>query len=395
MRLHEVLSGTDKFKLFFVELFTIISAGVLYIKYENGIDRLILGFFLTILFFLVLLFRINYEYTIEESQHHIHEDVDKMLKTYGLAIVITTAGYFLPVPVHFLLSMTALVCAFLPLQYGLSLTLMMAISIGINVQSTNFELVFLVFSCLVGAMFSKMAIQRRYFFYVAMMLMAVSSCSAMILSYAVNGQLETRGLAYGFVEGIANAVMILAVIPFCVEKEQEQTIIFSSYAEAMEEDFPLSLFMQSISEERYERNLIVAKSCRKCAQILQLNSDLCCCAGFYYDLCNNDEEDPVEYASILARQNFLPMDVVHILSQYNGLNRDIDTKEGALVDLIHESMYELWNKHADEKNSFEKEVVIHTMFNDLSRSGRYDHSGLSMNEFLILRENLIREVTSE
>ena len=37
-------------------------------------------------------------------------------------------------------------------------------------------------------------------------------------------------------------------------------------------------------------------------------------------------------------------------------------------------------------------MMVHSIFNELSKSGRYDESGLSINKFIKLRDVLIHEV---
>ena len=389
MKLYEFISAKDKIKILFMWILSVVAGGVLCFHYNRGIEDFVIVCFVSLLFFLSLIIMMINDYVIDESERDVHANTTRLLGAFGIGSIVICAGYMLEKPIHFFLAVSTLLCTMVPIHYGLMISLMLSVTMGLCVSGHAYDLAYCVLLCLYGAIFSKIILKQRYQLHSSFMIFALSITHTFLYQYILYSSVGFFTLLLGCVEGICNVLLVLFLIPILVKKKEE--VSMTTYAVAMGQNFPLAMFLKSLSIERYTQCVYIAKMCLIAAKELGFDESLCACAGLYYDLCDNDEENPVEYATILCRRNLLPIEAVRILSQYHGSVNVIRTKEAALVDLVYETMMRLSRQNEDTE-CFEKEMMVHSIFNELSKSGRYDESGLSINKFIKLRDVLIHEV---
>lgn len=394
MRLYDQLNGKDKWKLFCMWIMTLAAATLLDLFYEKRIDFIVISAFLLSLFFLTFMLLLLNEYTLEEKQQDVHGTITKMVVIYGLFLAICSAGVFLPVKIHFLLAAAALLCVVAPIHYGLFLSLMIGITIAIHIPTDVNTVIYYVFLCMLGSMCSMGFKKPSLHIHMSVIVFALSVSMYMIGCYLVDGTIQELKMILGCAEGLSNVLLIKLLLSKALYVPQEKDV--TGYGRALEDDFPLVKFVKSLPNDQYTHSSHVANYCYECAKYVGLDENLACCAGFYYSLCDNDEAEPIDYAVMLGRQNVLPINVVRILSQYQGIKNPITTKEAALVDLI-DLTYAKYRSELGkgEINGIQVDVMIMTKFNELSSSGRYDESGLSMNMFLKIRDQLVAEVKKD
>ena len=392
MKLYDLLNGKDKLKILGMWLITVLCSWILFIRNAAGLDYLLITVFISALFFAAFLLMMTNDYVLEERELHVHRTIQRSFLAYGGCMAVCTLATILPVPVHVMMAVSALFCMLLPVRYGLFLSLLISIVISLNSLGSYFDLIYFIFLCMVGGMFSGVIIRKKIRLQSTIMMLAMYISIYFIGTYMSVRALSYKTLVSGCVEGILNILLIVSLTPLFYLKEEDKDV--TEYGLALEDEFPLMAFVKSLPEERYRHSRFTANCCYRCAKAAGLNENLSCLAGFYYSLCDNDEKEPVTYAVKLAKQNGLPIQAVRILSQYQGRECDLSTKEAALVDLVDETLGKL-EKVMDSGavvNPIEREMLVLKTFNDLSATGRYDESGLSMNSFLKIRESLLHEV---
>lgn len=389
MRLYEKMTGRDRLKLFFMWTLSVGAAVSLQLYQKMELSKIAVSVFFILLFSLAFSWMLVQEYTIDETQKHLHDTLTRISIAYTAGVILTVAAYLLPVRIHVMLAVSMLINAVVSPLYGLCLSLFLSVLLSINQTFSGEEVSYIVFLCIMGTLLTPLVIRKKYRIFSGILVGALSVTGAFLYGYMLDGQILPETVLKGAGEAVLNIGTICAGIPLLLKKKKEREV--SSYARAMEDSFPLAQFMHSLSDKRYVRCRFVSKVCMLCARQVEFDEEFCGCAGFYYDLCDNDEPDAVFYATNLGKRNLLPIDVVRILSQYHGSVCPIVTREAALVDLVYETVRSLENV-SDEAETFEKEMAVHSVFNDLSKNGRYDESGLSMNQFLKLRNFLIKEV---
>ena len=99
-------------------------------------------------------------------------------------------------------------------------------------------------------------------------------------------------------------------------------------------------------------------------------------------------EAGVEKAQAL---NF-PMELIRIISEYNGEVHKPSTPESAIIHMIDSLTIKLDALNQDvAKSVWNHAMIIYQTLNEYSSVGLYDESGLSMNQFLKVREFLVKE----
>ena len=83
---------------------------------------------------------------------------------------------------------------------------------------------------------------------------------------------------------------------------------------------------------------------------------------------------------------------MQILEEYNGINRAPGTLESAIVQIsdMIVTKFDLLDKDTFSAG-WNRDIVIYQTMNEKSSEGLYDHCGLSMNQFLKIRELLVKE----
>ena len=87
-----------------------------------------------------------------------------------------------------------------------------------------------------------------------------------------------------------------------------------------------------------------------------------------------------------------PEDLTLILSEYYGEEHLPSSPESALVHMVDAIVIRLEAMEKDVgKSAWNRDMVIYQALNEFSASGIYDESGVSMNQFLKIREFLAEE----
>ena len=103
--------------------------------------------------------------------------------------------------------------------------------------------------------------------------------------------------------------------------------------------------------------------------------------------------DPyVEEGVKKAKSLCFPEELMKILQEYYGEEQLPSIPESALVHMVDALVIKL-EKINDgfEKSEWNHEILINQTLNEYSSSGIYDHCGMSMNQFLKIRQFLTKE----
>ena len=100
----------------------------------------------------------------------------------------------------------------------------------------------------------------------------------------------------------------------------------------------------------------------------------------------------IDNAIKIANDHCFPNDVIKIMSEYGGIVSLPSTKESAIVHMVDSVVTKVELFDSDSmSSSWNQNMVIYQTINELSQKGFYDNSGLTMNQFLIIREILANE----
>ena len=103
-------------------------------------------------------------------------------------------------------------------------------------------------------------------------------------------------------------------------------------------------------------------------------------------------EPEIDNALRLANNHCFPTDVMAVMEEYGGVLRLPQTPESAIVHMVDTLVTKIEVLDQDTMSStWNQDMVIYQTLNELSQKGFYDESGLSINQFLKIREKLVQE----
>lgn len=160
----------------------------------------------------------------------------------------------------------------------------------------------------------------------------------------------------------------------------------------MDRQYHLQRMIENYSAVDYDHALRVSRVAAKVAKELGADEKLALAGGFYYRIGKLEGEPFIENGVRIAQQNCFPDRLVRILEEYNGINRPPGTLESAIVQIsdMIVTKFDLLDKDTFSAG-WNRDIVIYQSMNEKSSEGLYDQCGLSMNQFLKIRELLVKE----
>ncbi len=276
------------------------------------------------------------------------------------------------------------------LNYALSIYLIIISSLCFDYSSYMVicYITMVMFGGLISGFVKKgQAIQRLY---ALIILFLITTLVSIVFYYFNYLEINSAVLIYGLVEGVISSVVAIIVIPFFSEYiEKVQKV---AYEDFLDPDYTLYNDIRKFSLIELQHSIRLSELSRKCANAINANEGLAACAGFYYRLGKIEGEPMIDNAIKIANNFCFPVDVIQILSEYGGIITLPSSKESAIVHMVDAVVTKVELFDSDSmSSSWNQNMVIYQTINELSQKGFYDNSGLTMNQFLIIREILANE----
>ena len=260
----------------------------------------------------------------------------------------------------------------------------------ITVHANFYELCAYVFLSLAGCLFTELLKQEKNRIGILVILPCMEVVTAALFHYLADYTFDRNTILYAAAGGLITDLLILLL--FGKIKKYTQNGKTRSLAAIMEEDYPLLAEIRKYSKADYEHAKKVSNLCERCAPSIGADPAVAKAAGFYYRLGKIEGEPPyVENGVLIAQSSCFPREVVDILAEYNGEDALPSTKESALVHMVEAlvTRFEILDKNT-VSSTWNYEVVIYQTMNETSATGIYDASGLTMNQFLKIREFFVK-----
>ncbi|MCR5677405.1 MAG: hypothetical protein K6G13_05180 [Agathobacter sp.] len=355
-----------------------------------GLDLWICNYVIDLMFFLAIVFEMEFERKRAKIAQNIETTFLRIATGFGICSIFAAAMFFLP---HFVRP----VLLFPIIMYGVCNTV---ISISTSMyfiymlcllsSSNIYEFGLYVLLVVVGLAWVRALEETQYHLEVCILLSLIGLLLPVLFSYFDSHTLELQRLLYSAINSVL--VFVLSFFLFrrlrngTIEEVQNRLtdILADSYSEVIE--------LRLYSKSEYLHAITVSKICFECAKKLGLKADLCAAAGFYYRIGKWKGEPHVETGVFYAKKLCFPTELIQIIAEYYGEKEPLSTKEAALVHIVDATVKKLQVLQSQATASgWNKELLIYQTLNDFSQSGIYDRSGLSMNQFLQIREMLVKE----
>ncbi len=226
--------------------------------------------------------------------------------------------------------------------------------------------------------------------YSLVIIMSLCTLVSVIYYYFNFLELNFSVFIYGLIDGVAACLIIIVTVPLLNSfVAKSQLVIYDNF---LDPDYPLNNEIRKFSFIEYQHANRISRLSRKCAKAINANEGLAATAGFYYRLGKIEGEPMIDNAIKIANNHCFPKDVIQILSEYGGVVSLPSSKESAIVHMVDSVVTKVELFDADSmQSSWNQNMVIYQTINELSQKGFYDNSGLTMNQFLIIREILANE----
>lgn len=359
------------------------------------VHRMALGDSLVILFADVL-FAVSFAFYLESGRLHraerpdSAEDYQRICVYYTVGMAVMIAASFCPAYTAPVLGIAFLLAAGLNREQAFAIALFfdihLALNGGLSVYVMTCYLLLLLFGIMLTGMYE--AQQTRIFAQITAF--ALQTAVPVLFYYLEQGVPPLKLFAFLVPVGaltVACMHFLYDGLHFRLEHYGE-----ISLDTIVDPNFHLVREIRRYSQGDYNHAIRVSRIAAHCASKIKVNTKLAAVSGFYYRLGKFGGEPFVQSGVTIAQDNCFPDAVITILSEFGGQENPISTIESAIVHITDTlvTKFELLD-HNTLSSSWNRDMVIYQTLNDESSSGIYDQSGLTMNQFLKIREFLAKE----
>jgi hypothetical protein len=346
--------------------------------------------FLDILFFLVLVFELEYDRRKKQIAGNGATTFSRIAGGYAASCLILLLFVFLPEFYCPVLLIPVLMCGVSNEMISMSVSLFLVLEFSITAGGNYFELVCYCILILVGVILAKTMEEKKYRYFAAVILFCISIfVPAMFYTFS-SGKTPYVEYIYGAVSG--GVTVLFSLLYYGKIREATMAEQNNRLLDIVAEDFIVVRELKSYSPSEYAHAKRVSELSARCGKILGFQENLCAAAGFYYRIGRWQGEPYVLNGIKRAEQLCFPVELTAIISEYYGEEYLPTTPESALIHMVDALTIKLDALKQDVKGSaWNTEMIIYQTLNEYSSFGLYDRSGMSMNQFLKVRDILTKE----
>ena len=261
----------------------------------------------------------------------------------------------------------------------------------ITAQPDSYVLIYLISEASMGVLFATLMLENHREGKKGLclsILLGVTACFNMLFYfYNTDHFVSKENLLISIMSGIGFVLFGLFIYPLFIRFfEREKDELFRAILNDS------AMFRQEIknfSEMEYTHALRVSKLSASAAEIISSDTRLAMAGGLYYRLGKIYDKDNSRAIKIME-DNCFPREVINIVYEYNGIMRIPTTRESAIIHMVDNVITRIELMKDDSmNNSWNQNMVIYQTLNELSQKGIYDNSGLSMNQYLKVRDFLV------
>jgi len=343
-----------------------------------------------ILFALLFVFYLESDRIHGKEEPDSAEDFQRVLALFSAGALVTVGISFFPAYTAPVLLVSFLLSAGLKRDIALVIAVFFDMQMAVAADMPDGMVVCYLLLTILGSMLCAMHQVRDYRRYSEMAALAFSVAVPALFYYLAYGDATLYTFVFSFVSGALSMLGMhflydrIHYRQVCSQEISLDTIVDSSYHLVQE--------IKRYSQVDYNHAIRVSRIAAHCAANVNADVKTAAVGGFYYRLGKLGGEPVIENGVRIAQDNCFPNVIISILSEYNGELNAISTIESAIVHITDTlvTKFELLD-HNTLSSSWNRDIVIYQTLNDKSSSGIYDDSGLTMNQFLKIREYLAKE----
>lgn len=378
--------------LFFVLILMCALTAFLCIYSNVLIDEIVCLVIIDVIFYILLIFGLMKK-RIYESRPNQVTTYSRHLLVFIIAVAATVA-ITLYVPEFFapFMAIAILFSCVMDGTAGTVLSVYFVIIYSLSCGKSNYIICCYVILVITGCLLTEIyksckALERTL---LSIGCLAVNVLLPFVFYYFSYSELNSVIFLYAIISAAVTTV-VFAASPVIFSKSEVKTDTHF-YEDAITEGYPLLEDIRRYSSIEYAHDVKVSNLCGICARAINIDVPLIRCAGFYYRIGKTLGEPEIDNAIKVLNEHCFPDNITKIISEYQGILAKPTSKESAIIHMVDAVVTRIEVLGSDSmSSSWNQSMVIYKTLNDLSEQGIYDNSGLSMNEFLQIREILANE----
>lgn len=353
------------------------------------LDHLIVWCFLCVILFLCIALYMEHERLNGLLEMGLGNSYSMHVFLYLIGLAAASVFALLPAYTAPVMAVSVLCCGTFRTRFGMVLGIFFALLTALCGEGGELLAVAYVLLALLGALFVELYEKKELRLWTTILIVSVSVVIPACCQYPAVHTLKPLTVLVT-AAGSALTVLALRLAPMLRIRVAEAEEI--SLNTIMDEYYHLRKEILRYSTIDYDHAVRTSNIAARVAQELGADVKLARAAAFYYRVGRLEGEPFVENGVRLAQQNCFPDRLVDILAEYNGINRLPSTLESAIVQIADMivTKFDLLDKDTFSAG-WNRDIVIYQSMNEKSTEGLYDRCGLSMNQFLKIRELLVKE----
>lgn len=353
------------------------------------LDHLILWVFISLVFYLCFFLYLEHERLHGTMAMGVSNDYSLLTFIYLICLLLACAASFLPEFWAPVLVISVLCNGAFHTRLGLVLAVYFSMLTALFSEGSVYQMAACLLLSVVGVFLVELFLQKELrpwagVLTVSMSVVIPTCCNYLKMNY-LNGWTVLAALV-----GSCITLFVMELVPGMRNREVVTETI--SLDTVMDESFHLRKEIERYSTVDYNHALKTSKVAERLASALCADEKLARAGGFYYRIGKLEGEPFIENGVLIAQHNCFSQRLVAILEEYNGVNKLPSSLESAIVQIADMivTKFDLLDKDTFS-SGWNREIVIYQTMNEKSAEGLYDNCGLSMNQFLTIRELLVKE----
>ncbi|MCI7130483.1 MAG: hypothetical protein MSA09_08005 [Lachnospiraceae bacterium] len=359
------------------------------ILHNVRIDHLIVWSLICLVFFLGFALYAERLRLQGEMSMGISNDYSLLTFIYLTGLFAACLGSFLPAFAAPVMAVSVLCNGAFRTKLGCALAVYFSLLTALFSEGGEYELIAYVLLALTGVFLTELFLQQSLRLWTGILAACLSVLIPACCSYLSSHTARIYMFLLTFAESFVT-LLVLSKIPKLREREVVAETV--SLDTVMDEHYHLRREIERYSTVDYDHALRTSQVAARLAAGIGADEKLARAGGFYYRIGKLEGEPFVENGVRIAQANCFSHRLVSILEEYYGQNRLPGSIESAIVQIADMivTKFDLLDKDTFS-STWNREMVIYQSMNEKSAEGLYDQSGLSMNQFLTIREMLVKE----
>lgn len=353
------------------------------------LDHLIVWSFICLVCFLCFALFAERQRLQGDMSRGISNDYSLLTFIYLVCLLGACAGSFLPAFAAPVMALSVLCNGAFRSKLGVSLAVYFGLLVALFSEGGEYEVIAYVLLTLAGVFLTELFLQPGLRLWTGVIVVCLSVVIPVCCQYLMSHTLEVQMGLFTFAGSVVT-VFVLIWIPRLRSREAVAEEI--SLDTIMDEHYHLRREIERYSTVDYNHALRTSQVAARLAAGIGADEKLARAGGFYYRIGKLEGEPFIENGVRIAQDNCFSKRLVAILEEYNGEKRLPGSIESAIVQIsdMIVTKFDLLDKDTFS-STWNRDIVIYQSMNEKSAEGLYDSSGLSMNQFLTIRELLVKE----